>query len=327
MRGIEPTVSIVIPCYQQGHYLAGSVESALGQGDRAIEVIVVDDGSTDSTAAVSSAFADRIRYIRQENRGLSAARNRGIQAARGTWIQLLDADDLLEPGKCEHQSRAGDAAGVDIVYGPYQCFRDEHATDRFRNQPAELPEPDSFRSLLLHWERGFCVPIHAFLFRRDCFSRWGVFDERLPNHEDWDRHLRFAAAGARFLYAGGPHALYRLTRESMSRGSAAAETMRSGKYQCLAGLLADGKLSPEQRELVRQRYVEDRHNDSVSALRNRQWRLAARQLWSPAGVQQLRWRAKLSLELRVWRQILRRGLGAVRRRLAMQRHKLESATP
>jgi glycosyltransferase involved in cell wall biosynthesis len=88
-------VSVVIPCYNYAHFLPAAINSALRQTHHNIEVIVVDDGSVDDTAAVAARYGDRIRYIRQENQGLSAARNRGLQAAEGTLIQFLDADDVL----------------------------------------------------------------------------------------------------------------------------------------------------------------------------------------------------------------------------------------
>jgi glycosyltransferase involved in cell wall biosynthesis len=325
MNGVVPSASIVIPCYQQGHYLRGCIESALAQGEGAVEVIVVNDGSTDTTDAVAREFEGRIGYLQQANRGLSAARNRGVSAARGEWIQFLDADDLLEPGKTAFQAAAGVAAGADVVYGPYECFRDDRAQDRFRSQPVEFPEPDAFRSFIRHWERGFGIPIHALLYRRDCFARWGGFNERLPNHEDWDRHLQFSAAGARFVYVGGPHALYRLTGQSMSRGPAAEHAMRTGKFQCLAGLLATGQLSREQRTLVLQRYLQEREAEILAALRGRRWGRAARLCRTPA-VDRLPLRARLVVEYELWRRLVRRCSGAALRRLMPRTRTMESVT-
>ncbi len=326
MNGVVPSVSIVIPCYQQGHYLRGCIESALAQGD-GVEVIVVNDGSTDTTDAVAREFEGRVRYIPQSNRGLSAARNRGVSAARGEWIQFLDADDLLEPGKTAFQAAAGVAAGADVVYGPYECFRDDRVQDRFRNQPVEFPEPDAFRSFIRHWERGFGIPIHALLYRRNCFARWGGFNERLPNHEDWERHLQFSAAGAQFAYAGGPHALYRLTSQSMSRGAAAEHAMRTGKFQCLAVLLAAGQLSREQRTLVLQRYADDREQEIVTALRGGQWSRAAQLLRMPSGVDRRPLRARLVAECQLGRRLLGRLGGAALRRLMPRTRTMESVTP
>src|SRR5487761_1421423 len=95
----QPLVTAIIPAYNYGPLVVEAVESACAQTYPRMEVIVVDDGSTDDTQGRLRPYLDRIRYIRQENRGLSAARNTGIQAAQGEWNALLDADDVWHPQK------------------------------------------------------------------------------------------------------------------------------------------------------------------------------------------------------------------------------------
>jgi len=95
----SPLVTVVIPTYNYGRYICETVESALGQTYSPVEIIVVDDGSMDDTRERLATYGDRIRYIHQQNRGLSAARNTGIQAARGEFVALLDSDDLWLPDK------------------------------------------------------------------------------------------------------------------------------------------------------------------------------------------------------------------------------------
>ena len=92
-----PLISVIIPCYNYGHFLSEAVDSVLGQkrGELTVEIIVVDDGSTDDTAVVAQGLGSSIRYIHQENQGLSEARNTGIRAAKGDFLVFLDADDLL----------------------------------------------------------------------------------------------------------------------------------------------------------------------------------------------------------------------------------------
>jgi glycosyltransferase involved in cell wall biosynthesis len=95
-----PTVSVIIPAYNVADYLASSVQSVLDQTYADFEIIIVDDGSRDATAAVATAFKDpRVRLVRQANRGLAGARNTGIRLARGTYLAFLDADDLWHPDK------------------------------------------------------------------------------------------------------------------------------------------------------------------------------------------------------------------------------------
>src|SRR5690349_5838732 len=92
-------ISVVIPSYNAAAFVADGVESVFAQSYAPIEVIVVDDGSTDETAAALAPYLDRIRYVRQDNAGPARARNRGLQEARGQWIAFLDADDRWQPEK------------------------------------------------------------------------------------------------------------------------------------------------------------------------------------------------------------------------------------
>ncbi|MHB8974346.1 MAG: glycosyltransferase family 2 protein [Pirellulaceae bacterium] len=101
-----PTVSVVIPCYNRACFIAEAIQSALRQTHPPLEVIVVDDGSTDQSADVAAAFGPPVRVISQINQGPSAARNRGIAEARGEWIAFLDSDDLWEPQKLSLQMDA-----------------------------------------------------------------------------------------------------------------------------------------------------------------------------------------------------------------------------
>src|SRR5208283_2367398 len=99
----DPLVSVVIPTYNCGRYICETVESALGQTYSPVEIIVVDDGSTDDTRERLTTYGDRVRYIYQQNTGPAVARNRGVQDAQGDWIAFLDADDLWLPYRLELQ--------------------------------------------------------------------------------------------------------------------------------------------------------------------------------------------------------------------------------
>ena len=99
-------VSVIIPTYNRAEYVTHAIDSVLAQTYTDYEIIVVDDGSADNTKDVLLPYMDRIRYIYQENAGLSAARNTGIKAAKGDWIAFLDSDDEWLPGKLAVQMRA-----------------------------------------------------------------------------------------------------------------------------------------------------------------------------------------------------------------------------
>lgn len=116
----KPTVSVVIPTYNRAKYVTETIDSVLSQSYTDYEIIVVDDGSTDNTREALAPYMDRIRYIHQQNSGVSAARNRGIKAARGKWIAFLDSDDIWLPEKLAVQIK-------DISKYPGVCLHTTNA--------------------------------------------------------------------------------------------------------------------------------------------------------------------------------------------------------
>ena len=117
----NPSISVVIPCYNAAQFLGETLDSVLGQTYTPLEVIVVDDGSTDDSAAIAESYGPPVRVICQENQGESVARNRGIQEARGDWIAFLDADDVWMPTKLERQTEMIEP-GVVCVYTGHFFF-------------------------------------------------------------------------------------------------------------------------------------------------------------------------------------------------------------
>lgn len=188
-------LSAVIPAYNCAPYLADAIESALAQEGVDHEVIVVDDGSTDETPSIIAKFGERIRAVRQDNRGLSAARNRGISLARGEWIALLDADDTWEPEKSRKQlAYAREHPDCGLVF--CDVYRmDEHGR---RIAPilgaavAGLPTGRCLERLIL----GNFVLVPGVLLRKSVLERVGPFDESLASVEDYDMWLRVAEVSA-----------------------------------------------------------------------------------------------------------------------------------
>ena len=113
-------VSIIIPCYNGDKTLRETIESVLAQTYKAREIIVIDDGSTDSSAQLIRSFGSQIKAEFNPNRGASAARNRGTELAQGEFIQYLDADDLLAPDALERRVAALQASGADVAYADWQ---------------------------------------------------------------------------------------------------------------------------------------------------------------------------------------------------------------
>jgi glycosyltransferase involved in cell wall biosynthesis len=211
---ISGMVSVVIPSYNYGRYVTQAVDGALAQTYRNIEVIVVDDGSTDDTRERLAPYGDRIRYIYRENGGLPAARNTAIRAARGEWVALLDADDLWHAEKTEVQLRAAHARGLGdcAVIGslPVDGELPEHLP----------PDPEVRRLGLRHFFLANPFGTTSALIRRACFDEVGLFDETLRAVEDRDMWLRIAA---RFPIAQAmlPCWWYRMHPEQMHRDPSA----------------------------------------------------------------------------------------------------------
>ena len=207
-----PCISVVVPCYNQAHYLVEALESLVAQTYPRLDIIVIDDGSTDGTREVACRFADRVRYDRQENAGLAAARNRGLAVAEGELVTFLDADDYHDPTAiAELASAAVRHPEADVFHGGYRTVGP--GRQALRSYPAaELP-PDAFHALL---ERNRMV-CHAVMVRRRTLAELGGFDERFRSLEDWECWLRLAAAGRRFVPVPAAVAVYRRYPGTLSR--------------------------------------------------------------------------------------------------------------
>jgi GT2 family glycosyltransferase/peptidoglycan/xylan/chitin deacetylase (PgdA/CDA1 family) len=212
--GREPSISVVIPAYNAAATLAETLASVSAQDCDDWEAIVVDDGSTDGTAAVALNWTrkdPRFRIARQPNAGLSAARNHGIRLARGRFLVFLDADDWLGHGQLtgflEARARQPDA---DVLYGTFARVASDGTTDRPKRMH-DLSE-NAFRVFA---DRS-AGAIHSFMASKAVVEAAGGFDTSLATCEDWDFWQRVARRGARF--AGAPHvvARYRMRQDSMS---------------------------------------------------------------------------------------------------------------
>lgn len=186
-NGID-IISVVIPAYNSAKTLPGALESVFAQTYGEHEIIVVDDGSSDDTPDVLSRYASRVKYIRQENKGPSAARNMGIRAARGEYIAFLDADDLWLPEKLELQLdlMKRDPMTALVGCGIYAIDRDGQVVDTVvrREEEPDFPEQIGF------WN-AFGNPSCA-LARKSVFEELGPFNENLRFGEDWEMWLRIS---------------------------------------------------------------------------------------------------------------------------------------
>lgn len=211
-------ISVVMPCYNSERFLRAALESLVWQTYADWECILVDDGSTDRSKEIFLNFAEkdqRFRYLAQLNSGPSAARNRGIEAAAGSYIQFLDADDILPKERFERCiAQFQNDPLCDIVYTEYITY--QYGQGFTRIVPAQFPEGDVFASMVLEHNRSFVATIHEFLFKTEII-RSHLFDASLPPYcEDVECWIRIADSGTRFVYLNDILAVYRFAGKSLS---------------------------------------------------------------------------------------------------------------
>jgi len=184
----RPLVTAVIPTYNNADLVTDAVDSVLAQTWEAIELIVVDDGSTDDTPRRLAGYGSQIRVIRQENLGPPAARNAGIRAGRGEFVAFLDSDDVWWPRKIELSVEPMlDDPNIGVVYTDFQIL--ELATGRRYQVPSYRRGGWMARELFCEC-RG--VSTSSLVVRRACFDKVGLFDEDLFRAQDWDMIVRLA---------------------------------------------------------------------------------------------------------------------------------------
>jgi len=212
-----PLVSVIIPAYNVANYIGDALRSIFIQDFKSYEVIVVNDGSTDTPELekVLAPYRDRIHYIQQTNRGISAARNAALRVARGKLIALLDADDVWHAGKITEQLSFMDHAQFDMVYADALLIGDvpwPTGTTFMDRSPSEGPV--TLNSLL---DLRVTVVVSTVIMRKDLVEQVGGFDEEDRNlTEDFDLWLRLARAGARIGYQRKVLAEYRYRADSIS---------------------------------------------------------------------------------------------------------------
>jgi len=203
-------VSVIIPSFNAAAYIGQAVASALDSPGLAVEVIVVDDGSTDDTLKVLEGFDARVRTVRQERGGPYRARNLGAQLARGEWLAFLDADDDWMPGKLAAQLKLADSR-IGLVYTDRLNFGDLSRVKERQSDSVTLYDGDVFEPLLL----GNFVTLSSVMMRKSWFEKLGGFAIERRGVQDWDMWLRFSAEGG----------VVGLCRESLTRYRIHSEQM------------------------------------------------------------------------------------------------------
>jgi glycosyltransferase involved in cell wall biosynthesis len=210
-------VSVVIPCFNAAGTVGESIESALAQTWREIEVIVVDDGSSDDSEKILRGFADRIKTSFGPNRGASAARNKGTALATGAYIQYLDADDLLAATAIEGRVSAIEASRADVAYGDWQRFESDADGKRRWDAVVARTMESVDADAEIACATDFWAPPAALLYRRGIVEAIGGWHTELPVIQDARFLFDAARQRARFVHVPGVSAFYRQTGSSLSR--------------------------------------------------------------------------------------------------------------
>ncbi len=217
-------ISVVIPCFNAENYIAAAIRSALAQDWPDLEIVVVDDGSSDRSAEVVLDTFPGITLVQQVNQGVAVARNNGIAHTQGDWVAFLDADDIWLPGKLQAQCEVlSGTIGARMSYTAWEVWSSTEKSPTQEYLAALLSQSNDvdrwsgptgwiYPELLLD-----CVVwTSTVLAHRSVFSEVGQFDPNLPRGEDYDLWLR-ASRVTPILRVAAPYALYRMHADSITR--------------------------------------------------------------------------------------------------------------
>ena len=256
---LNPNVSVIIPTYNRASFIADAINSCLAQGLHStdLEIIVVDDGSTDDTSTLLRDFSDKIFQLSlPDNMGRNSARNAGLAYASGNYVKFLDSDDLLEPGSLQLELVTAQRENADIVVSGWKTVeiladRSERLTGYF-DAPVMEPIIDSLLA-------GRAVPTSAALYSRALIGviRW---DETLRKLDDWDWFIRAALRAKKIIRADGisyswrEHAGQGIRSETMLH-NALEHHVILGKLE--GALAASGMLTPARRQRLAQYFYKE----------------------------------------------------------------------
>lgn len=252
-------ISVIIPCYNQGHFLDIAIQSILRQDYSNFEIIIINDGSTDPNTIniVNQLKNKKLPYIKIysiKNKGLAGARNFGLDKARGELIQFLDADDQLLPDKWNKQ--------VDFFkknpnsYINYTKFIFQKNKKIIKPFPESTKINDSIRDFLFRWESTLTIPPHCFLFKKKCFQEHR-FNTEFKACEDWVLWSELALSGFKFFNIDFIGCVYHLhdTNMTSKRDQLFYNNILTTSY--LRNKINDSKLKTEfdQKSIERLKYI------------------------------------------------------------------------
>ncbi len=214
-----PKVSVIIPAYNVAPYIGETLDSVLSQTFDDYEVIVINDGSPDTEELERelARFIDRVNYVKQENRGASAARNAGLRVARGEFVAFLDADDVWLPSYLDEQIKFLRERNCDLVCADAEIFSEGSLKGQTYMEAlmADAPPTGDVTFIGLLSAEQSLITSGVVVLRQRVFEV-GLFDEALRNSQDFDLWLRLALAGTRMAYRQRVLLRYRSRNDSLS---------------------------------------------------------------------------------------------------------------
>ena len=234
----EPLVSILIPLYNSQEHISETIESCLNQTYKRIEIIIVDDGSTDSSAKIVQKYANshnNIRYYRQKNSGAPRARNLAFEKSKGEYIQYLDADDLLSINKISSQIELLKRYNFDpyiVCSSKFSYFKDSLKDAKYFSQPIDRSYDSGIEWLIDAWSGGGFGVIMGWLTHRELIKEVGIWDERLKKNQDGEFFSRVLLSAKRVIMTDDTMVYYRRTGSH----SISSSRSRSSIYSTLESL-------------------------------------------------------------------------------------------
>lgn len=257
----NPLVSVIMPARNAAKYLHEAIDSALAQTYHPVEIICINDGSTDATGSVLSGYGDRIRVIENTKpTGVSAARNRGIAVAMGEWIAFLDADDIWDPDKLVIQLKEWET-GADVIHSDFRKI-DENGRVMVKSAwNGKQQKTQQFRDLL----SGNRLLLSSVILKKAALTAVGLFDVELSHWEDYELWVRLSATGYRLCYVDRVLVSYRIHGNN---ASLEPELMAAGEISVLKKIRTAFPLAFTR---VEQWIYQDRLCDVRREQAKRQW--------------------------------------------------------
>lgn len=217
-KTVAGLISVIIPCYNQGKYVKEAITSVLDQTYDNVEIIVINDGSTDkfTNEVLGRMSLPKTKVYRTSNQGLAKTRNFGFNKAIGEFIQFLDADDLLEKDKFAEQIAVFKRSpATDICYSSYKYYHEDNNIYRDHDLPVELSH-NPLSDFVYGWQRYISIPIHCGLFRKRVWAEKEPFINNFKAIEDWLMWIDLANRNCKFKFIDNDFAIYRVHNKNMT---------------------------------------------------------------------------------------------------------------